>query len=182
VYRHRLITSTAGLFDVLLDAWTTPPISGARSARFPHLPLRQLDPAPHEARTISGYGLPWRNMFRGISGKAFCSARVDNRLLLAMPIARVFYFGSIGLHGAGVASGPSWYALVFMPSPSEKSFRALGYPALFTLTGRPRFSGRAAILSAAYFGYSHHGNSGLALDRICLTPGAFGLAGLFLAP
>jgi len=131
-----------------------------------------------EGRTIAGYALPWRNMFRGQfwQGVLLGFASITG-LLLAMRIARVFYFGSIGLHGADVAKWAIVYALVFMLVALREEFRARGY-ALFTLTAGIGFW-PAAILSAAYFGYSHHGNSGEHWIGL-FNAGAFGLLACFL--
>jgi len=131
-----------------------------------------------EGRSIANYGLPWRRMFRAqfwqgvLLGFAAITA-----LLAVMRIAQVFYFGSIGLHGADVAKWAIVYALVFMLVALREEFRARGY-GLFTLTAGIGFW-PAAVLSAAYFGYSHHGNSGE--DWIGLfNAGAFGLLACFL--
>jgi membrane protease YdiL (CAAX protease family) len=131
-----------------------------------------------EGRTIANYGLPWRNMFRAQfwQGVLLGFASITG-LLVVMRVARVFYFGSIGLQGADVAKWAIVYGLVFMLVALREEFRARGY-ALFTLTAGIGFW-PAAILSAAYFGYSHHGNSGE--DWIGLfNAGAFGLLACFL--
>lgn len=131
-----------------------------------------------EARTIADYGLPWRKMFRiqfwqgVLLGFASITA-----LLVAMRLSGVFHFGGIALHGADVWKWAIIYALVFTLVALREEFRARGY-ALFTLTAGIGFW-PAAILSAAYFGYSHHGNSGE--DWIgLLNAGAAGLLLSFL--
>jgi uncharacterized protein len=131
-----------------------------------------------EDRTIADYGLPWRKMFRlqfwqgVLVGFASITA-----LLVSMRVAGVFYFGSIALHGADIWKWAMVYAVVFLLVALREEFRARGY-ALYTLSAGIGFW-PAAILSAAYFGYSHHGNSGE--DWIGLfNAGAFGLLLCFL--
>jgi hypothetical protein len=98
-------------------------------------------------------------------------------LLAAMRVARVFYFGAVALHGSDIAKWATIYALVFTLVALREEFRARGY-ALFTLSAGIGFW-PAAVLSAAYFGYSHHGNSGE--DWIGLVnAGLFGLLACFL--
>ena len=131
-----------------------------------------------EGRTIADYGLPWRNMF-GVEfwqGVLLGFASITG-LLVAMRVVGVFYFGSIALHGADIWKWSIVYALVFILVALREEFRARGY-GLFTLSGGIGFW-PAAILSAAYFGYSHHGNSGE--DWVGLfNAGAFGLLACFL--
>jgi uncharacterized protein len=131
-----------------------------------------------ERRTIADYGLPWRASFRVqfwqgvLLGFGSITA-----LLLAMRVVGVFYFGRIALHGFAIWMWAAVYALVFILVALKEEFRARGY-GLFTLSAGIGFS-PAAILSAAYFGYSHHGNSGE--DWIgLLNAGAFGLLACFL--
>jgi len=131
-----------------------------------------------ERRTIADYGLPWRRMFRVQfwQGAALGFAAITF-LLLAMRIVGVFHFQGIALHGAAIALWGIGYALVFILVALREEFRARGY-GLFTLTAGIGFW-PAAIISAAYFGYSHHGNSGE--DWIGLfNAGAFGLLACFL--
>lgn len=131
-----------------------------------------------EGRTIADYGLPWRRMFRGQfwQGVLLGFASITG-LLVAMRASGVFYFGSIALHGADVWKWAIVYALVFTLVALREEFRARGY-GLFTLSAGIGFW-PAAIVSAAYFGYSHHGNSGE--DWIGLfNAGAFGLLTCFL--
>jgi hypothetical protein len=131
-----------------------------------------------EGRAIADYGLPSRKMFRaqfwqGV-GLGFASITA---LLAGMRAAGVFYFGSIALHGADVWKWAAVYAFVFILVALREEFRARGY-ALFTLSTGIGFW-PAAILSAAFFGYSHHANSGE--DWIGLfNAGAFGLFACFL--
>ena len=112
-----------------------------------------------ERRTIADYGLPWCKMFRGQfwQGVLLGFGSVTS-LLVAMRLAGVFYFGTIALHGGDIWKWASIYALVFILVALREEFRARGY-ALYTLSAGIGFW-PAAILSAAYFGYSHHGNSG----------------------
>jgi len=131
-----------------------------------------------ERRTIADYGLPWRASFRVqfwqgvLLGFGSITA-----LLLAMRVVGVFYFGRIALHGFAIWMWAAVYALVFILVALKEEFRARGY-GLFTLSAGIGFW-PAAILSAAYFGYSHHGNSGE--DWIgLLNAGAFGLLACFL--
>lgn len=131
-----------------------------------------------ERRTIADYGLPWRQMFRAQfwQGVVLGFAAITG-LLLAMRVAGVFYFGSIALHGADIWKWAIAYALVFILVALREEFRARGY-GLFTLSSGIGFW-PAALVSAAYFGYSHHGNSGE--DWIGLfNAGAFGLLACFL--
>jgi CAAX protease family protein len=129
-------------------------------------------------RTIADYGLPWRNMLgvRYWQGALLGFAAIT-ALLAAMRIAGVFYFGTVALHGAEVWKWAIAYALVFVLVALREEFRARGY-GLYILTAGISFW-PAAIVSAAYFGYSHHGNSGE--DWIGLfNAGAFGLLACFL--
>lgn len=126
-----------------------------------------------EGRTIADYGLPWRRMFRGQfwQGVLIGFASITG-LLVLMRAAGVFYFGRIGLHGGDVWKWAVVWGLVFLLVALREEFRARGY-ALFTLAAGIGFW-PAALVSAAYFGYSHHGNTGE--DWIGLfNAGAFGL-------
>jgi uncharacterized protein len=131
-----------------------------------------------EGRTIANYGLPWRRMFRaqfwqGV-GLGFASI---TGLLIAMRVVGVFYFGSIALHGVDVWKWAIVYAFVFILVALREEFRARGY-GLYTLSAGIGFW-PAAILSAAFFGYSHHGNTGE--DWVGLfNAGAFGFLACLL--
>jgi membrane protease YdiL (CAAX protease family) len=132
-----------------------------------------------EGRTIADYGLPWRKMFRAQFWQgAVIGFVLLTALLLAMRLCGVFYFGSIALHGADIWKWATAYGFVFILVALREEFRARGY-ALFTLSAGIGFW-PAAILSSAFFGYSHHGNTGE--DWIGLfNAGLFGLlACLFL--
>jgi len=131
-----------------------------------------------EGRSIADYGLPRRGMFGVLfwQGVLLGFASITG-LLVAMRVAGVFYFGNVVLHGAELWKWAIVYALVFMLVALREEFRARGY-GLYTLAAGIGFW-PAAILSAAYFGYSHHGNSGE--DWIGLfNAGAFGLLACFL--
>jgi uncharacterized protein len=131
-----------------------------------------------EGRTIADYGLPWRTMFRVQfwQGALLGFASITG-LLVAMRAVGVFHFDSIALHGFDIWKWAIAWALVFILVALREEFRARGY-GLFTLSAGIGFW-PAAILSAAFFGYSHHGNSGE--DWIGLfNAGAFGLLACFL--
>jgi uncharacterized protein len=131
-----------------------------------------------EGRSIADYGLPWRRMF-GLEfwqGAVLGFAAITG-LLVAMRAVGVFSFGGIALHGANIGKWAALYAFVFVLVALREEFRARGY-ALYTLSEGVGFW-PASILSAAFFGYSHHGNSGE--DWIGLfNAGAFGLLACFL--
>jgi len=131
-----------------------------------------------EGRSIADYGLPGRRMFRlqFWQGVLLGFASITG-LLVAMRAMRVFYFGSLALHGADIWKWAVVYGLVFTLVALREEFRARGY-GLFTLSAGIGFW-PAAILSAAYFGYAHHGNSGE--DWVGLfNAGLFGLLACFL--
>src|SRR5450631_1131382 len=131
-----------------------------------------------EGRTIADYGLPGRRLFRVQfwQGVLLGFASITG-LLVAMRVVGVFHFGSIALHGTDIWKWAIVYALVFILVALLEEFRARGY-GLFTLSAGVGLW-PAAILSAAYFGYSHHGNSGE--DWVGLfNAGAFGLLACFL--
>jgi uncharacterized protein len=131
-----------------------------------------------EGRTIGQYGLPARRMFQlhFWQGALFGFAAITC-LLAVMRAVGVFSFGSVALHGADVLKWAVLWALVFILVALREEFRARGY-GLFTLSSIMGFW-PAAILSAAFFGYSHHGNTGE--DWIGLfNAAAFGLLLSFL--
>lgn len=126
-----------------------------------------------EKRTIADYGLPWRRMFRAQfwQGAALGFACITG-LLLLMRMAGLFYFGGIALRGPDVWKWAAIWIAVFLLVALREEFRARGY-ALYTLAAGIGFW-PASIVSAAFFGYSHHLNSGE--DWIGLVnAGAFGL-------
>jgi membrane protease YdiL (CAAX protease family) len=131
-----------------------------------------------EGRTIADFGLPWRSMF-GVQfwqGVLLGFASISG-LLVAMRGVGVFHFGSIALHGTDIWKWAIVYAFVFILVALKEEFGARGY-ALFTFSAGIGFW-PAALLSAAFFGYSHHGNSGE--DWVGLfNAGAFGLLACLL--
>jgi membrane protease YdiL (CAAX protease family) len=131
-----------------------------------------------ESRTIGDYGLPWRQMFRAQFWQgALIGFVLLTALLLAMRLCGVFHIGAVALHGVEIWEWATAYALVFILVALREEFRARGY-ALFTLSAGIGFW-PAAILSSAFFGYSHHGNTGE--DWIGLfNAGLFGLFACFL--
>lgn len=131
-----------------------------------------------EGRTVADYGLPGSRMFRMRfwQGVLLGFAAVSG-LLAAMRVAGVFYVESVALHGVVILKWATVYALVFVLVALREEFRARGY-GLFTLSAGIGFW-PAALVSAAYFGYSHHGNSGE--DWIGLfNAAAYGLLACFL--
>jgi membrane protease YdiL (CAAX protease family) len=131
-----------------------------------------------EGRTLADYGLPWRRMFRVQfwQGVLLGFASITS-LLIAMRVVGVFYFGSIALHGSNIWRWAIVYSFAFILVALREEFRARGY-GLFALSMGIGFW-PAAILSAAYFGYSHHGNSGENWVGL-FNAGAFGLLACFL--
>jgi uncharacterized protein len=131
-----------------------------------------------EGRTIADYGFPWRKMFRVQfwQGALLGFASITG-LLVAMRAVGVFYFGNIALHGFDIWKWAIAWAMVFVLVALREEFRARGY-GLFTLSAGIGFW-PAAILSAAFFGYSHHGNSGEDWIGV-FNAGAFGLLACFL--
>jgi uncharacterized protein len=131
-----------------------------------------------EGRTIADFGLPWRSMF-GVQfwqGVLLGFGSISG-LLVAMRGVGVFHFGSIALHGTDIWKWAIVYAFVFILVALKEEFGARGY-ALFTFSAGIGFW-PAALLSAAFFGYSHHGNSGE--DWVGLfNAGAFGLLACLL--
>jgi len=131
-----------------------------------------------EHRTITDYGLPGRKSF-GLQfwqGLAIGFAAISG-LLAMMRVAGVFHFEGMALYGGEVAKWAVLWGLVFILVALREEFRARGY-ALFTLAAGIGFW-PAAIISAAFFGYSHHGNTGE--DWIGLiNAGLFGLVACFL--
>jgi membrane protease YdiL (CAAX protease family) len=131
-----------------------------------------------EGRTIAIYGLPWRKMFRGQfwQGMLIGFAAITG-LLAMMRVAGVFHFGGFALHGAAIWKWAAIYAFVFLLVGLREEFRSRGY-LQYTLSMGIGFW-PAALLSAALFGYGHHGNSGE--DWIGLfNVGLFGLLACFL--
>ena len=133
-----------------------------------------------ECRTIADYGLPWRKMFRVQfwQGTLLGFASITG-LLVAMRAVGVFHFDGVALHGFDIWKWAIVWALVFILVALREEFRARGYGLLTLSAGIGIGFWPAAILSAAFFGYSHHRNSGE--DWIgLLNAGAFGLLACFL--
>ena len=131
-----------------------------------------------EGRTIADYGLPWRRMFltQFWQGAAIGFAAITGLLLVLRAVGAVHFSGP-ALHGMEIGQWAIIWALVFILVALREEFRARGY-ALFTISAGIGFW-PAAILSAAFFGYSHHGNSGE--DWIGLfNVGLFGLLACLL--
>jgi membrane protease YdiL (CAAX protease family) len=112
-----------------------------------------------EHRTLADYGLPWRQRFRVRfwQGAAIGFGTITT-LVLAMRACGVARFGGVALHGFAIVSWAALYAFAMILVALREEFRARGY-ALVTLASGIRFW-PAAALSAAYFGWSHHGNAG----------------------
>ncbi len=122
-------------------------------------------------------GCPGARCSAANSGRASCSASHRSRVCLWLcgsPAS--FILELIALHGGDIwkwVSTPSFSSLVAL----REEFCARGYT-LYMLSAGIGFW-PAAILSAAYFGYSHHGNSGE--DWIGLVnAGLFGLLACLL--
>jgi membrane protease YdiL (CAAX protease family) len=94
-----------------------------------------------------------------------------------MRLVGVFHFEGLALHGSDIWKWGILYALVFILVALREEFRSRGY-GLFTLSAGIGFW-PAAILSAAYFGYSHHGNTGEQWIGL-MNAGAFGVLACFL--
>jgi membrane protease YdiL (CAAX protease family) len=112
-----------------------------------------------EGRKLADFGLPGRKLFRGQFwvGAAIGFAALT-LLLIVLRLSRAFYFGTIGLHGAEILKWAVLFGLVFILVGLKEEFSLRGY-ALFTLsTGIGYWP--AAIISSAWFGYGHLGNSG----------------------
>jgi CAAX protease family protein len=131
-----------------------------------------------ERRTIADYGLPWPRMFRAQFWQgALLGFASITALLVAMRLVGVFYFGTIALHGLDIWKWATIYGLVFVLVALREEFRSRGY-GLYTLSAGIGFW-PAAILWSAFFGYSHHGNSGEAWIGL-FNAGLFGLLACFL--
>jgi membrane protease YdiL (CAAX protease family) len=112
-----------------------------------------------EKRTIADYGLPWRRMFRGQFWQgALIGFASLTTLLVVMRAMGIFYFGKIALHGAESLQFAGLYGLAFLIVGVKEEFHYRGY-GLFVLSKGVGFW-LAALLTAAFFGYSHSGNSG----------------------
>jgi uncharacterized protein len=112
-----------------------------------------------EGRRIADYGLPAERAFRGKfwQGTAIGFASIT-ALLVAMRLAGVFRFGTIGLHGFVAWNYAAAWGVAFLFVGFFEEFFIRGYP-LFTLTTGMGFW-PSAILLSAIFGLGHRGNSG----------------------
>jgi len=112
-----------------------------------------------EGRSIATYGLPARQMFgaRFWEGMGLGLAAIT-ALLCAMRAAGVYRFGSIALNGRDALRWAAIYGFVFLLVALREEFRARGY-LQYTLSGGLGFW-PAAVLTSAFFGYSHHANAG----------------------
>jgi uncharacterized protein len=112
-----------------------------------------------EGRSIPNYGLPARFTFRKQFWQGAAIGFVAITLLLSiLRLCGVFYFGKPQLHGAAIAQFAALYGFVFLLVAFKEEFYARGY-VLFTLTTGMGFWA-SAILTSAYFGFSHRGNQG----------------------
>jgi uncharacterized protein len=131
-----------------------------------------------EGRRIADYGLPWRRMFRGQFwlGTAMGFGALTF-LLIVLRLSGAFYFGTFALHGAEILKWAFLFSVVFILVALREEFGLRGY-ALFTLSTGIGFW-PAAIVSSAYFGYGHLGNTGENWFGAFLA-GAFGMLACLL--
>jgi membrane protease YdiL (CAAX protease family) len=131
-----------------------------------------------EGRRIADYGLPWRRMFRGQfwSGAALGFGALTI-LLIVLRLSGAFYFGTLALHGGEILKWAFLFGVVFILVALKEEFGLRGY-ALFTLSTGIGFW-PAAVISSAYFGYGHLGNSGENWFGAFLA-GAFGMLACLL--
>lgn len=112
-----------------------------------------------EGRKLADYGLPWRKMFRSqFWVGALIGFAALTFLLTVLRLSGAFYFGTMALSGAQILQWAFLFGLAFILVALKEEFSLRGY-ALFTLTTGIGFW-PAAIISSAYFGYGHLGNSG----------------------
>jgi uncharacterized protein len=112
-----------------------------------------------EGRSIAQYGLPARLTFRKQFWQGAAVGFVAITLLLTiLRLCGVFYFGKPQLHGSAILQYAALYGFVFLLVAFKEEFYARGYT-LFTLTTGIGFW-PSAILTSAYFGFSHRGNQG----------------------
>jgi hypothetical protein len=111
-----------------------------------------------EGRTITEYGLPWRESFRlrfwqgMLIGFAALSA-----LLGVMRLAGAFHLESIALSGAELWKYAAAYGLICLIIGFSEEFFYRGYAQFTAATGIGFWP--AAILLSAYFGFSHLGRA-----------------------
>lgn len=127
-----------------------------------------------EHRRFGDYGLPLRGAF----GRLFWVGWVWGLggltlLMVMMRMARVFYFGSVTLHGVRVLKFAIFYAVAFLIVGLFEEFWVRGY-SLFTLAKGIGFWPAAVGLSIA-FGAIHLGNK----NEAPIGALAAGLIGLF---
>ena len=112
-----------------------------------------------EKRSFGAYGLPSLGAF----GKEFWYGVIWgfaalSLLLVAMRLAHVFYFGTIGLHGPRALKFAAFWGISFLLVGLFEEFFFRGYT-LFTLTRGMGFWPAAVALSIV-FGAVHLGNQG----------------------
>src|SRR5262249_48326425 len=112
-----------------------------------------------EGRTLADYGLPWHQRFRARfwQGTAIGFGTITT-LILAMRACGVAHFGGVPLRGAAIAGWAALFAFAMIRVGVREEFRVRGC-ALATLASGIGFW-PAAVVSAAYFGWSHHDNAG----------------------
>ena len=126
-----------------------------------------------EHRPVADYGLPWRAMFRVQFWQGTLLGFAGGTLLVVlMHLSGVFALGPMALHGLDIEKWGIAWVLVFILVGLLEEYQFRGY-ALFALSKGIGFW-PAAILSAAFFGYAHHDNTGEALIGL-FNAGAFGL-------
>jgi uncharacterized protein len=131
-----------------------------------------------EGRTVGDYGLPWNGVFgrRFWQGAALGIGSIT-ALLVTMRVFGTAHFCGLALHGVDIGKWAITYGAVMALVALREEFRARGY-GFFTLSRVVNFW-PAAVISAAFFGYSHHGNNGE--DWIgLLNAGLYGLLACFL--
>jgi uncharacterized protein len=112
-----------------------------------------------ERRTLSDYGLPWRQTFRARFWQGALIGFAGMSVLLGSMFALGFYHATdIALRGAAIWKWAGIYAVAFTIVGLEEEFRFRGY-LLFTLSSGIGFWMSATLISAL-FGASHLSNSG----------------------
>jgi membrane protease YdiL (CAAX protease family) len=124
-----------------------------------------------ERRRMGVYGLPLRGSLLKsfVTGWIFWGFLPLTLLLLVMRGLRVFYFGSLALHGAGILRYALAWGAVFLFVALFEEYFTRGYM-LYTLADGIGFW-PAAILLALFFGYGHMGNPGetrIGIVDVCL--------------
>jgi|SRR5579863_1436861 len=112
-----------------------------------------------EGRTLSDYGLPWRQAFRTRFWQGALIGPGGMSVLLGIMLALGwFQVTGVALHGAGVWKWAAAYLVAFTIVGLEEEFRFRGY-LLSTLSSGIGFW-TSAVLISALFGASHLSNSG----------------------